>query len=136
MEEFENPIIDEDEIRESKKNKITMFTIIILGTIFVVMLKELAILLLLFTLPITFLFFFISLFVILVRFSEPIESLEQSEIEKIKMNNPNIDYNQGNVNVLNKKGGRKLKTLGVVFLSYIILGGIAGIMSMVMELFV
>ncbi len=128
MEELENPIIDEEKIRESRKNKIIMLAIIIFGTIFVVKFKEFAFFCLLISLPITFLCFFISLIVILVRFSDSVESLEQSEINKLKETNPNIDYSQGNVNVLNKKGVSKLKTLGVVFLSYIILGGITYIM--------
>lgn len=128
MEELDNPVIDEDEISDSRKNKIIMLAIIILGTIFVIKFKELSFFILLFTLPITFLSFFVALIVIFVRFTEPIESLEQSEINKLKKANPNIDYTQTNVNVLNKKGVRKLKTLGIIFLSYIILGGISYIM--------
>lgn len=128
MEELDNPVVDEDELSDSRKNKIIMLTIIILGTIFIVKFKELAFFILLITLPITFLSFFIALIVILVGFSNPIESLNQDEIEKIYKSNPNIKYNQGNVKVLNKRGARKLKTLGVIFLSYIILGGITYIM--------
>ena len=128
MEELENPIIDEEMIKESRKNKIIMLVIIILGAIFVVKFKEFAFFCLLISLPITFLYFFISFIVILVRFSVPVESLEQGEINKLRKSNPNIDYTQTNVNVLNKKGVRKLKTLGVIFLSYIILGGITYIM--------
>ena len=128
MEEFDNPVIDEDEIRDSRKNKIIMFAIIILGTIFVVKFKEIAFFILLFSLPITFLSFFIALIVIFVRFTEPIESLSPSERSKLEKANPQIDYTQTNVNVLNKKGVRKLKSLGIIFLSYVILGGIAYIM--------
>ena len=105
-----------------------MLTIIILGTIFIVKFKELAFFILLITLPITVLSFLIALIVILMGFSNPIETLNQDEIEKIYKSNPNIKYNQGNVKVLSKSGLRKLKTLGVIFLSYIILCGITYIM--------
>ena len=124
MEEFENPILDEDDLRDSRKNKIIMLSIIILGTILIVKLKEWAMLIFFVTLPITFLSFFVALIVILVRFSDSIESLEQSELNKLKQSNPNINYEQTDMKVLNKKGLRKLKTLGVIFLAYIILCGI------------
>ena len=125
MEEFDNPIIDDEELRDSRRNKIIMLTIIILGTIIIVKLKEWAMLVFFLTLPIAFVIFMVALIVITVRFSDPIETLEQSEINKLKMKNPNIDYEKINMNVVNKKGVRKLKTLGIIFLSYIILAGIA-----------
>ena len=113
MEEFDNPIIDDEELRDSRRNKIIMLTIIILGTIIIVKLKEWAMLGFFLTLPIAFVIFMVALIVITVRFSDPIETLEQSEINKLKMKNPNIDYEKINMNVVNKKGVRKLKTLGI-----------------------
>ena len=129
MEEFDNPIIEEDELRDSRKNKIIMLAIIILGTILAIKLKEGAMLVLLLTTPIAFFSFFISLIVILVGFSDTVESVDPSELEKYKKANPNFDYSQENVKIVNKKGVRKLKTLGIIFLSYIILFGIAYIVT-------
>ena len=130
MKEFDNPIIEEDELNDSRKNKIIMFAIIILGTILAVKVKEWAMMAFLLTGPIAFFGFFISLIVILVRFSDPVDSVAPSELEKYKKANPNFDYSKENVKIMNKKGVRKLKTLGIIFLSYIILFGIAYIVTM------
>ena len=134
MEEQNNPIIDEDDIRETRKNKIIILVTIILGTILIIKLKEFAIWFLIILSPIIFLGFFIALIVILMRFSDPIESLASNEIKKLNMSNPNVNYNKTNVRVVNKKGINKLKTLGILFLMYIILWGIAFIISAISRL--
>ena len=129
MEKPRDPIMEE--IESLKKIKTLFLTTTIVGIIFVFILKEIALMFIMISIPLAILAFIIALFAIIIVNSDPLEKVDESTIENI-----NIDEYRGkNVRVVNKSGAENLKVLGTLFLSYIIIGGFAYIMMLLNSLF-
>ena len=129
MEKPRDPIMEE--IESLKKIKTLFLTTTIVGIIFVLILKEIALMFIMISIPLAILAFIIALFAIIIVNSDPLEKADESTIENI-----NIDEYRGkNVRVVNKSGAENLKVLGTLFLSYIIIGGFAYIMMLLNSLF-
>ncbi len=129
MEKPRDPIMEE--IESLKKIKTLFLTTTIVGIIFVLILKEIALMFIMISIPLAVLAFIIALFAIIIVNSDPLEKADESTIENI-----NIDEYRGkNVRVVNKSGAENLKVLGTLFLSYIIIGGFAYIMMLLNSLF-